>query len=380
LQIHQLLDLDLPKDIRNRLGKLPENLKEAYDEIYKTIQAQKGSKPDIANRAFQWIMCSFRPLSPGELVAAVCQDPDNDDPEEMDINIHVVLSACQNLLDVDENGHVCRFAHLSVQEYFEQHHWNSSQTNDLVAKVCLLLLNHPDYWKKKSSIIWYHGRLQRGTQDKNSPQNHQPSNLLQYARNYWPTHVQSHDAIPADGRLSTLLKRFLGSMNESVPAYQSWYTMLKEEEEKEWEEADTLLHHHFHELRPSTLASLAICMFGFYNVLPGWWELGFINIEQRNESGHPLIALGAVGGSYAVVNKLLLSKGADINAQGGRYGNALQAASEQGHDKIVELLLSKGADVNAQGGRYGNALQTASLYGYDKIIKILLEKGAAFQD
>ena len=48
--------------------------------------------------------------------------------------------------------------------------------------------------------------------------------------------------------------------------------------------------------------------------------------------------------------ELLLSKGADVNAQGGEYGNALQAASDGGHEKVVELLLSKGADVNAQGG------------------------------
>jgi hypothetical protein len=56
----------------------------------------------------------------------------------------------------------------------------------------------------------------------------------------------------------------------------------------------------------------------------------------------------------------LLDRGADVNAQGGRYGNALQAASSDGHEKVVQLLLDGGADVNAQGGRYGNALQAAS--------------------
>ena len=369
------MDLDLPNDIRSRLGKLPEGLKKAYDEVYETIQAQKGSKPDIADRAFQWIMCSFRPLSPEELVAVVCQDPDNDELEDVHINIYVVLSACQNLLDVDENGHVCRFAHLSVQEYFEEHHWNSSQTNGLVAKACLLFLNHPDYWKKKSSIIWQYGRFQRGTHNKEPPQDHQPSNILQYARNYWPTHVQRHDAIPADDRLSTLLKLFLGSMNESVPAYQSWYRMLEGEQEA----ADNLLCLYRSELRPSTIASLAICMFGFYNVLPGWWELGFTNVEQRNAKGQSLIALAAVGGSYAVVNRLL-SKGADVNAQGGYYGNAFQAASLRGHEKIVELLLSKGADVNAQGDYYSNALQAVSDGGHEKIVELLLKRGAVFQN
>jgi hypothetical protein len=45
----------------------------------------------------------------------------------------------------------------------------------------------------------------------------------------------------------------------------------------------------------------------------------------------------------------LVEQGAEVNAQGGYYGNALQAASYQGHDQIVLRLLEKGADVNAQG-------------------------------
>lgn len=49
--------------------------------------------------------------------------------------------------------------------------------------------------------------------------------------------------------------------------------------------------------------------------------------------------------------------GNEVNAQGGNYGNALQAASSEGHDKIVQMLLDKGAEVNAQGGEYGKALQ-----------------------
>ena len=46
---------------------------------------------------------------------------------------------------------------------------------------------------------------------------------------------------------------------------------------------------------------------------------------------------------------MLLEKGADVNAQGGEYGNTLQAASRGGYKKLVQMLLDKGADVNAQG-------------------------------
>jgi hypothetical protein len=39
----------------------------------------------------------------------------------------------------------------------------------------------------------------------------------------------------------------------------------------------------------------------------------------------------------------LHGKGAEVNAQGGKYGNALQAASVGGHKAVVRLLLEEGA-------------------------------------
>jgi ankyrin repeat protein len=61
--------------------------------------------------------------------------------------------------------------------------------------------------------------------------------------------------------------------------------------------------------------------------------------------------------------KLLLEKNPDVNAQGGEYGNALQAASLDGHEQLVKMLLDRHANVNAQGGQYGNTLCAASEEG-----------------
>jgi ankyrin repeat protein len=65
-----------------------------------------------------------------------------------------------------------------------------------------------------------------------------------------------------------------------------------------------------------------------------------------------------------------------VNAVGGTFGNALQAASTMGKEVVVRLLLEKGADVNAVGGIFGNALQTASKYGHKAVVRLLLENGA----
>ncbi|KAJ7908822.1 ankyrin repeat-containing domain protein [Mycena leptocephala] len=76
---------------------------------------------------------------------------------------------------------------------------------------------------------------------------------------------------------------------------------------------------------------------------------------------------------------ILLDKGANINAAGGRYGSSLQAATQGGHTEIVCILLDKGADVNAAGGygrRIWELLASCHLRGHTEIVYILLDKGA----
>jgi ankyrin repeat protein len=66
-----------------------------------------------------------------------------------------------------------------------------------------------------------------------------------------------------------------------------------------------------------------------------------------------------------------------VNAQGGHFGNALQASCYLGNDVIAEKLLESGADINAFGGEYGSALQAAAAKAYgDARLPILLSNGA----
>jgi ankyrin repeat protein len=45
---------------------------------------------------------------------------------------------------------------------------------------------------------------------------------------------------------------------------------------------------------------------------------------------------------------LLLKRGADVNARGGRYGYALHTALAKANEKVAWLLIENGADVNLQ--------------------------------
>ena len=110
-----------------------------------------------------------------------------------------------------------------------------------------------------------------------------------------------------------------------------------------------------------------------------WLSFHFLSIYHspiiaRNWAG---LILASFLGLTDFVDDILIQNRSDINAGGADfYGNALQAASARGHRETVELLLSKNANVNAQGGFYGNALQAASAEGYREIVELLLSKNA----
>jgi ankyrin repeat protein len=155
---------------------------------------------------------------------------------------------------------------------------------------------------------------------------------------------------------------------------------------RRWKEAEELLLHVM-EIRkrvlgdehPDTLTSMASAMQaasagGHEAMVKMLLDKGADINAQSGQYGNALQAASSRG--HEAVVRLLLDKGADVNAQGGEYGNALQAAVSDGNEAVVRLLLDKGADVNAQGGEYGNALQAASSGGHEQIAKLLLNKGA----
>jgi ankyrin repeat protein len=76
--------------------------------------------------------------------------------------------------------------------------------------------------------------------------------------------------------------------------------------------------------------------------------------------------------------KLLLDRGADVNAQGGRYGNALQAAASEGRQETVKLLLDYGADVTIQprNTNRSSVLHVCVASGSTATLNILLHAGA----
>ncbi|KAL7787976.1 ankyrin repeat-containing domain protein [Trichoderma ceciliae] len=77
------------------------------------------------------------------------------------------------------------------------------------------------------------------------------------------------------------------------------------------------------------------------------------------------------------VVRLLIEKGADIEALDCRGTTALGRALDAGHTKIIEVLLEKGADFSGLCFFKENILHEASLYGCSKLVKLLLQAGVS---
>ncbi|KAJ9480589.1 hypothetical protein VN97_g12962, partial [Penicillium thymicola] len=107
--------------------------------------------------------------------------------------------------------------------------------------------------------------------------------------------------------------------------------------------------------------------------LPIFW--GAIMPHSRQPSMNAL-HLAAFNGHEQEVHFLFAVNKQDVNTADNTGTYPIIWASLNGHDRVVQMLLERGADVNAQGGNYGNALQAACFRGPHKIAQMLLERGA----
>ncbi|KAF5690614.1 ankyrin repeat [Fusarium denticulatum] len=105
------------------------------------------------------------------------------------------------------------------------------------------------------------------------------------------------------------------------------------------------------------------------------------DIELNDErDGTPLQTACSFYYTYSSNNAVLalLRLGADPNAQGGEYGNALQKACYETdyQSGVIDLLLNQGAEINRKGGCYGTVLHAACAKPSPELVDILLSRGA----
>ncbi|KAI9873035.1 MAG: hypothetical protein M1830_000904 [Pleopsidium flavum] len=347
--------------VRKTLKTLPRTLDETYERILKSIDEDYQ---DEAFLALQWLAFSARPMRLEEIAEAVSmagKEPPVYDPENRLSDPTDVLTICSSLVTLTtrkgernlhepEEVNELRLAHFSVKEYLISQRITGRfrieeiLANLAIAKACLTYLLYFDFEMVFKEVL-----------------DEYP--LLRYAAQFWPEHVRAMPEDSSEPSLDSLVLRLLGSNEVHCLNWQKIYP----HRETPYASVDS-------EFYPSTkgLASL-LYYSSFFNLskLTSSLISSGMDVNTQGERFGNALQAAACQGNETIV-QLLLAAEADVNAQGGRYGNALQAAASHGNETIVQLLLAAGADVNAQGGLYNSALQPAAARGNVIIVQLLL--------
>ncbi|KAJ5651137.1 NACHT nucleoside triphosphatase [Penicillium longicatenatum] len=351
------------------LRTLPRDLDETYERILCSIH---DDYVEDVRRVLAVLCISTRPLTVNELIdahAVDLSDPPHLRRDGRSYDQDDLIDICLGLIEIvateDDNEQkalTARIAHFSVQEYLQsdrilQQKANcfairSAPANTEIARVCLVYLMEPSL----------SGDLLDESKLKEFPL------ALFAAMNWYHHYANSIKEMPETEQLVARL------FQDKTKSFATWIRL----HDIDRRGAPHGLHRPIATMAAplyyAALLGLASVLNGILPVETKELKLSEIVNAQGGRLGNALQA--ASWGGHEKVVQMLLDQGADINAQGGEYGNALQAASSGGHEKVVQMLLDQGADINAQGGFYGYALQAASWGGHEKVVQMLLDQGA----
>ncbi|KAL4941531.1 hypothetical protein BDV06DRAFT_179665 [Aspergillus oleicola] len=359
----QLMALKRAKN-RNQLDdclrSLPRDLDETYERILCSIDRLYSE--DV--RRILTVLClAKRPLTLEELIdahAVDLEEPPHLDREGRSYDQDDLIYVCRGLIEVavikgngSQETHVARIAHFSVQEYLESDrvlHQKAKEfavqkdrANIEMAQICLAYLLEP----RLSNDSLDAARLTEFP-------------LAHFAAMHWYDYYQQ-----ATGGNSDIEHLILRLFTCEEKAFMVWVQLHDMDSPWRTSIAFEL------DVKSIPLPVYYSALLGLETVLIHMRRKGYEMINIINTKGGWLgnaLQAASFEGHENVV-QILLAQGAEVNAQGGRYSNALQAASSGGHEEVVQILLARGAEVNAQGGRYSNALQAASYGGHENVVR-----------
>ncbi|KAL7790509.1 hypothetical protein V8C43DRAFT_284753 [Trichoderma afarasin] len=365
LQWQELKKMRTNQRIRERLGKLPKSLTEAYEEIY-----SRNEEKVILQRAVKWVLCARRPLTSEELLLAIRLESNLESVTVSDpIDESTLESICSHLVVLDSQLKVWKFPHASVAEYFESDHksWIDTAPEDVAILLVSCLIDCYSNWTLPESKREIKKFLKTAPDLENYMDPRHP--LQKYTRNYWLQHVKiTADQCQEVARISEILKRFLGSKGpqQSSSQYQAWYRHMDLIDEGDFDfDVD--------DLHPSEKSIFSICVFDFHKLLTGWWDKD-IDVSQVNGMRRDLLATAASYGHDELCSELI-SRGSDIHRElDSENGSAFMEAIAASPVKTTMLLLEKG--VNPNQIRNGRSPLCLAASVAEDLVEPLLKAGA----
>ncbi|KLU92750.1 hypothetical protein MAPG_11652, partial [Magnaporthiopsis poae ATCC 64411] len=360
-QLEALKDLASDSAIRAALQNFPAGLDATYDRILQGLN--QGFRAQVTS-ALKWLASSNRALWLEELAEIFILRPDRavpiNDAERL-VKPEAILKYVSSLVVLQDTwrGPSVRLSHFSVKEYL-----TSARVAEDPAKQFYSFNEVDAHLHIARSCLAYH--LHRSAANEDEARG---LCLRHYVSSNWALHLEMVPRTLWPAEVVDAAARALGIHSNSL--------RLTIHRTRETFDRLILLR------EVSTMLQSPQC----FTARRGFLQLtemllcggpGVNNKCLTHENLDVALPDAVRGGSKAVV-QLLLDRGAHVNARGGKYETALQAACANGRDgkHIVPLLLERGADVNIQGGMYGNALQAACLHQPSlDTIKLLLARDA----
>lgn len=405
LSLQRLQAIKFLPDFKVALGKLPSQLSDLYDIIYAEIDNTDAFGRSAAISALTLLLCSQRLLSIEELIAAIYIQSFNelqpslhsDNNSESDegtfsdaesesdmVSPGQVLQLCRNLVVLDSESEVFRFAHPSVREYLvKRPGYTSVEQHALATKICLAVYLTKDAPSREDAR-----GIEKNTLDR----------LRSYSKIYWPLHykyvddsilLQQRDLVRQviiEDAQSAALQFLLDDMQN----YGVWVKDLNEEDMHAQELnkvlglhwADYLGHGLLSAAESPPLPLNAICAFGLSAVLtevPILQLTSWIQSQLGRESVS--LSLAVENGHEGVVRLLLARDNVAADFQDEYQRTPLSYAAEEGHESVVRILLAHGdVAINSQGVDKYTPLDLAAKGGHEGVVRLLKSRLRAESD
>ncbi|KAL8707486.1 MAG: hypothetical protein Q9225_007745, partial [Loekoesia sp. 1 TL-2023] len=336
----------------NRQHELLDGLHRIIQDAANVVKISGPGKSarNIAMQAFSWLLCTQEALSPAAFLNAISVMQS----DQQDLELSDLLNICFNLIVLDSKLNVVRFAHTSIQEFLEAKvDFAPSRIHALAATSCLRAC-------MQGSLSTYEVIL--GPTER----------FYHYAILYWAEHCRLATATDKNDELIQEMEEFIFDDDEISLAFGGW--MDEVEQFKESLANDHPLRKAVGAvLSPSGTPLFTACAFGLSGLIQRIGNTKHFDWNQINNVGQTGVYVASAFGYESVV-RLLIGRGADVNARSGHYTYPLHAASFAGHLSVVKILLGCGAHIGARGV-FDNALQASFLGDHEDVALMLLENG-----
>jgi len=245
---------------------------------------------------------------------------------------------------------VFRFAHLSVEEFFDVT-LSTEDSHSEIAQACLSLVCTPKAWGDYDPIV----ETREGQ--------HEDRHLLLYSAVFWPWHFARAkdstildiiwDAFVCETNHQRWWKYFVGNV------YASSY-----DNSVHWQRVSAL------RAQKNPLLS-CVCVF----------DISRKFLQIIDSCAPPMTDLNALLSTASrfgdlEISRLLIDKGSDVTASDDDGRTPLHQALMGGHEGVARLLIDRGADVTAADNYGWTPLDRASAKGHMGLAQLLIEKGA----